>query len=58
MKLKQAIKSFQNKKGVVRVIDKNGVVIREHKTDGMSIDFVDARWCVKNGESLKTIPKV
>jgi hypothetical protein len=58
MKLKQAIKSIQRGKGVVRCIDENGVVYSEVKTDGISIDFVDARWCVKNGESLKTIPKV
>ena len=50
MKLKQAIKSYQNKKGVVRVIDKNGVVVREHQTDGHSIDFVSAEWAIKCGE--------
>ena len=50
MKLEQAIKSIQRGKGVVRCIDENGVVYSEHKTDGISIDFVDARWCIKQGE--------
>ena len=49
MKLEQAIKSIQRGKGVVRCIDENGVVYSEHKTDGISIDFVDARWCIKQG---------
>ena len=53
MKLKQAIKSIQRGKGVVRCIDENGVVYSEHKTDGISIDFVDARWCIKQGEILR-----
>ena len=52
MKLKQAIKSIQRGKGVVRCIDENGVVYAEHTTDGISIEFVDARWCIKNGEIL------
>lgn len=50
MKLTQAIKSFQNKKGLVRLIDKNGVVVEQHETDGHSIDFIDARWAIKNGD--------
>ena len=50
MKLKQAIKSIQRGKGVVRCIDENGVVYAEHTTDGISIEFVDARWCIKQGE--------
>lgn len=50
MKLTQAIKSFQNKKGLVRLIDKNGVVVEQHETDGHSIDFIDARWSIKCGE--------
>lgn len=50
MKLKQAVKSIQRGKGVVRCIDENGVVYSEVKTNGISIDFVDARWCIKNGE--------
>ena len=52
MKLKQAVKSIQRGKGIVRCIDENGVVYSEHTTDGISIDFVDARWCKKNGEIL------
>lgn len=52
MKLKQAIKSIQRGKGVVRCIDENGVVYSEHKTDGISIDFIDARYCIKQGEIL------
>jgi len=35
---------------VSEVIDENGVVYSEHTTDGISIDFVDARWCIKQGE--------
>ena len=50
MKLIQAIKAIQCGKGVVRCIDENGVVYSEVKTDGISIDFVDARWCIKQGE--------
>lgn len=50
MKLRQAIKSIQRGKGVVRCIDENGVVFSEHKTNGISIDFVDARWAIKNGD--------
>ena len=50
MKLKQAIRSIQRGKGVVRCIDENGVVYSEVKTDGISIDFVDARWAIKNGD--------
>jgi hypothetical protein len=50
MKLIQAIKAIQCGKGVVRCIDENGEVYSEHITDGISIDFIDARWLVKTGE--------
>ena len=52
MRLEQAIKSIQRGKGIVRCIDENGVVYAEHTTDGISIEFVDARLCIKNGEIL------
>ena len=50
MKLIQAIKAIPCGKGVVRCIDENGEVYSEHITDGISIDFIDARWLVKTGE--------
>ena len=52
MRLKQAIKSIQRGKVVVRCIDENGVVYAEHSTDGISIDFVDAPACIKQGEMV------
>ena len=42
----------KKEKGVVRCLDDNGVVYSEHKTDGISIDFIVTLWCIKNGESL------
>ncbi|MDC0386881.1 hypothetical protein OAM55_00455 [Flavobacteriaceae bacterium] len=50
MKLNDLVKSISSKKGRVRLIDENGKVIDEHQTDGISIDFIDARWLVKTGE--------
>ena len=47
MKLIQAIKAIQFRKGVVRCIDENGEVYSEYITDGISIDV---RWLVKTGE--------
>ena len=52
MKLTDLVNSRNGKKGRVRVIDENGKVIRDHQTDGISIDFIDARWCIKQGEIL------
>ena len=50
MKLNDLVKSISSKKGLVRLIDENGKVIDEHQTDGISIDFIDARWAIKNGD--------
>ena len=44
MKLKQAIKSYLTVDGLIRVIDDNGKVIQQHKTKGVSIDFVNAKY--------------
>jgi len=50
MKLTDLVRSISSKKGRVRLIDENGKVIEEHQTDGISIDFIDARWSIKCGE--------
>ena len=50
MKLNDLISSLSVNKGRVRVIDEHGNVVREHETDGISIDFIDARWAIKNGD--------
>ena len=50
MKLTDLVKSISSNKGRVRLIDENGEVIEEHETDGISIDFIDARWAIKNGD--------
>ena len=50
MDLEKFIKNRQIGEGIIRVIDKNGVVVREHQTDGHSIDFVSAEWAIKCGE--------
>ena len=50
MDLEKFIKNRQIGEGIIRVIDKNGVVVREHQTDGHSIDFVSAEWVIKCGE--------
>ena len=50
MKLTDLVRSISSKKGRVRLIDENGKVIKEHETDGISIDFIDARWAIKNGD--------
>lgn len=59
MKLTDLVKSINSKKGDVRCIDENGIVYNEH-TDGISIDFVDARWCIKQGEmkAPQNLPKL
>jgi len=49
MKLKQAVKSYLKVDGLIRLIDENGKVIGQHKTKGISIDFVDSRWWFKGG---------
>ena len=51
MELNDFVKSFNKGEGIIRVIDQNGKVIREHFTKtGSSIDFVSAKWLVKTGE--------
>ena len=50
MKLSDLVRSISSKKGLVRLIDENGKVIKEHETDGISIDFIDARWAIKCGD--------
>lgn len=51
MKLTDFIKGYSKGPGIVRIIDENGEVIREHFTKtGASIDFVSAKWLVKTGE--------
>lgn len=52
MKLTDLVKSINSKKGDVRCIDENGIVYSEHTTDGISIDFVDAPACIKQGEMV------
>ena len=53
MKLTDFIKSYSKGEGIIRVIDENRNVIREHNTGtGESIDFVSAKWCIKQGEIL------
>ena len=52
MKLSDLVKSINSKKGVVRCIDENGIVYSELTTDGISIDFVDAPVCIKQGEMV------
>tara|TARA_B100001059_G_scaffold188240_1_gene190602 strand:- start:822 stop:962 length:141 start_codon:yes stop_codon:yes gene_type:complete len=44
MKLKQAVKSYLKVDGLIRLIDENGKVIQQHKTKGISIDFVNAKY--------------
>ena len=44
MKLKQAVKTYLKVDGLIRLIDDNGNVIGQHKTKGMSIDFVNAKY--------------
>ena len=44
MKLKQAVKSYLKVDGLIRLIDENGKVISQHKTKGISIDFVNAKY--------------
>jgi hypothetical protein len=44
MKLKQAVKSYLKVDGLIRLIDENGKVIGQHKTKGISIDFVNAKY--------------
>jgi len=46
MKLKQAVKSYLKVDGLIRLIDENGKVIGKHKTKGISIDFVNAKYRV------------
>ena len=50
MKLKQLVKNYTNKKGCVRVIDKNGDVISEKWDTGLTIDFISAEYLIKIGE--------
>lgn len=50
MKLKQLVKNYTNKKGCVRVIDKNGDVISENWITGLTIDFISAEYLIKIGE--------
>ena len=51
MELIDLVKSYNKGEGIIRVIDENGKVIREHFTKtGSSIDFVSAKWLVKTGE--------
>jgi hypothetical protein len=50
MKLKQAVKSIQRGKGVVRCIDKNGKVISENWNTGLTVDFISAEYLIKIGE--------
>ena len=50
MKLKQLVKNYTNKKGCVRVIDKNGDVISENWNTGLTIDFISAEYLIKIGE--------
>ena len=44
MKLKQAVKSYLKVDGLIRLIDENGKVIGQHKTKGIYIDFVNAKY--------------
>ena len=50
MKLKQLVKNYTNKKGCVRIIDKNGDVISENWNTGLTIDFISAEYLIKIGE--------
>ena len=51
MELIDLVKSYNKGEGIIRVIDENGKVIREHFTKtGSSIDFISAKWLVKTGE--------
>ena len=50
MKLKQLVKNYTNKKGCIRVIDKNGDVISEKWDTGLTIDFISAEYLIKIGE--------
>jgi hypothetical protein len=50
MKLTDAIKTIQKGNGLIRVIDENGEIIKEHEVDGISIDFISAKWLIKIGE--------
>ena len=50
MKLKQLVKNYTNKKGCVRVIDKNGDVISENWNTGLTVDFISAEYLIKIGE--------
>ena len=51
MDLEHFIKKRQLGEGITRVYDKNGDLIEEHFDEygGISIDFVSAEWCIKNG---------
>ena len=50
MKLKEAISSYMQEDGLVRVIDENGEVIAEHRTSCISCDFLSSRYLVSIGE--------
>ena len=51
MDLEKFVKNRQMGEGRTRVINAKGEVIAEHFDDygGISIDFVSAEWCIKNG---------
>ena len=55
MGIEQFIRKRQLGEGRVRVFDANGDLLSEHydKNGGISLEFVSAEWCIKNGIPLK-----
>lgn len=49
MKLKQFVKNYTDKKGCVRVIDKNGDVISEN-WGHLTVDFISSEYLIKIGK--------
>lgn len=57
MEIEEFIRKRQMGDGRVRVFDENGDLKDEHFREygGISIDFLSAEWCIKNGKTLEKV---